>query len=223
MGFVKFPSKWIRDEGLHGFRGGDGVLELKTLFALTIANGALQRRLQRPKESFPASLDVLSDLAHVARPHAVRGVDLLLKRGLIKRVLGDWRAAGVGHRSSFFSFTSPPTPFLKFPAELVRDSHLLSHARLRNRRSLAALQLYLLLGAFRENESGVSRLGYDAMERYGVVRDTIKAGLDLLITAGLVGLHRPNEMGHTYMYNLLGLERPRSRTAAAAGPREWSL
>ncbi len=226
MGFIRLPTRWIRDGGLSEFSHHPGVLELKVLFALALAKGNHQRHLKKEVDTFPATLDTISDEAHVARPAATEGIKLLVARGLVARCDRPTPCSpDIAPRTSFFAFAPPTIPFFKFPVEHVQRSGLLSHLRLRNRRSLAALQVYLLLGAFRDNDSGVSRMGYDSMVTYGLRRESIKGGIDLLINSGLISVYRPDERDRTLQYRLQGIwtraEKAASRPTglAPAGTR----
>lgn len=207
MSFVRIPTTWIHKGLLDDFNvRSAGVLELKVYFALLIAKGQYQQRTRHEAQSFPATIDEISSLAHVSRPHAVEGLRLLRKRLLIKVGRSEWRKAGVGHRTKFHQLRGDPIPFFKFPWEWVAESGLLKHLRLNTRASLNALKVYLLLGAFRDNKSGVSRMSHDTMRRYGVNHNAIREAVDLLIQARLVGLHRSESRAMSNQYRLTGMD-----------------
>lgn len=214
MSFVRVPTTWIRDRQLSKLKvRSGGVLELKVYFALVIAKGDYQRRMKSEEKSFPATIDEISAVAHVSRPHAVEGLRLLRVRKLIKVGRSEWRKANVGHRTTFHEFRGAPMPFFKFPWQRVAESPLLKHLRLNTRASLNALKLYLLLGAFRDNRSGVSRMSFETMNRYGVNHNAIREAVDLLIQAGLVALRRSEERAMSNQYRLTGLDLRWQRAA----------
>jgi hypothetical protein len=206
--WVRLPTKWIRDRKLDDFKlRGGAVLELKIYFALLILKGRYQRRMRSEQESFPATLDDISATAHVSRPHAAKGVQLLRERKRIEAGRREWRKAGVGHRTTFHRLRGKKEPFFKFPWELVAISKLLEHLRLNNRNTLQALKVYLLLAAFSNNTSGVARMGYATMGLYGLNRNAIRAGVHLLIEANLISV-APSEMtGESNVYIVRGISK----------------
>jgi len=105
--FVRIPTKWIHEQKLAFLTTRSGVLELKTYFALIVLKGHYQGRMRSEEKSFPATLDDISEYAHISRPHAAAGLRLLRKRGLIKRGLKNWRRARVGHRTAFYELVGP--------------------------------------------------------------------------------------------------------------------
>lgn len=213
--FVRLPTKWIHDKKLGLLTTRDrGVLELKVYFALLILKGRYQRSMKSEEKSFPATLDEISEHAHVSRPHALQGLQRLRKRKLIKVGQKLWRRAGVGHRTTFHTLLGPEKPFFKFPWELIERSDLLRHLRLNNRGSLNALKVYLILATFSNNQSGVSRISHKKMSEYGAHHNVIRAGVDLLISAGLVAVYRYEHREYSNAYVLSGVSRYTKRTAS---------
>jgi hypothetical protein len=207
MGFVRFPLDWIHDGQLEDVTLPNGVLELKVLLALAIAKGYYQRKQGGERDAFPATLETLSDIAHVSRPRAHDGLQLVRQRGVVVAAPSEWKRAGVGRRTMFHRFAGSPTPFFMLPAETLLHSKLLKNTRVHNRYALAALKVYLVLAAIRNRESGISRIGYTRLEEYGIKREAIRAGIDLLINANLVAVNRAESREHSNEYKLLGIHR----------------
>jgi hypothetical protein len=228
MGFVKIHTAWIFERGLDAFEHPAGVITLKVFYALALAKGLYQRKRLKEVESFPASLDQLTDLAHVSRTHASDGLGALRELKMIETGDSDWQGAGVGRRTTFHRFSKTEGGFFMLPVEHFKRSNLLRNVRVRNRIGLGALKLYLLLGALRQNGSGISRIGYQAIdENYGVTRDVIKQSIDLLINTGLVDVNRPEERDQTYVYRLTGIlsrhARSKHKRAKVKRPKHTRL
>lgn len=202
MRFVMLPTKWIQDGGLAEFGQAD-VPALKAYFGLAILRGRYERE-HEVVSWFPASLSQIAAAGHLSRNAAHEGVRGLLARGIIKRRENAGWSFGVQARTAAFRFTGGTDRYFTFPYEHIARRSLLEHLR-RGRRALAALQVYLLLGAFRDNASGMSSIKYSTMVSYGVPRDAIHAGLMLLYQATLVARMEPNPKRPYLHYFIVGI------------------
>lgn len=205
LAFVMFPTGWIHEGRLAEFRQAD-VWALKALFGLAIMRGTLERRRESTHQRFPASVAEIARAAHLSRNDAVRGVRTLMERGIIERDENRGAEFGAHPRTSVFRFAGKEKPYFPFPFAFFEKQRLLEHLR-RGAGALAALQTYLLLGAFRDNASGMSRLGYDKLESYGVRREHIHRGLMVLCQAGVVTLYEATETRRYPLYFLHGIRR----------------
>lgn len=220
-GFSRLPSWWIQDGRLNDFKVPNGLPTLKTLVALAIIKGRFQRRrIGRGLEFFPASITELAEIAGTHRMEIVRSLDLLKSLKLIQRLELDPTALEAPRRTAVYGFTAPVTPFLPLPFVHLERAEFPSSLRLRSATNLAALKIYLLLGAFRNNRDGCTMLGYEKIIDYsGLKRIDIPRALNLLVTAGLVATRQPdfeNEFFAT-RYFLRGLNKAPHLSRGDAG------
>ncbi len=209
--FSKLPSWWIDYSTLEKFKNRDGVSHLKTLMALAIARGQFERKQQRHGESFPASIDTLSDHAHLRRRDVVDSCRFLVRKEILRRVK-EPPCAGLHPRTSIFEFNSVRGGgFFPVPYKHLDGSGLLQ-LRSRSPTLLTALKCYLVFGRLRNTESGRSRIGYSKLEDYAIKRKYIRRALSLLIEHGLVEVMNARELDeldpserHTNEYLLKGL------------------
>ena len=180
--FALMPTQWVRDGALKLFQLPTGVAELKTLLALAIARGKFgeQQAWSTNAAAFPASLTDLSDLAHLNRTKVCSALKGLRKMGRIKEGLP---ASGIGGRAKTFEFADPEQPFFPFPFQYFAAEDVLGSFREASPVTLNALRMYFVLGCVRNSASGISSIGYDALDRYGVSRTTIRSAMSLLISA----------------------------------------
>jgi hypothetical protein len=209
-GFAKVPSRWIQEGKLQEFKLPDGVPMLKTFIALAIAKGRFQRRpIGRDLEFFPATVTDLTDIACVHRTEVVRSLGLLQALGLIERLTVDPVPLGQHRRTAIYGFSGGVRPFLPLPFIHWERAEFLQGLRLRSAINLAALKVFLLLAAFRDNRSRCAMMSYDKIGEYaGIKRVDIPRALNMLVTGGLLYTRQPDPDNQIFAtrYFLRGLD-----------------
>jgi predicted transcriptional regulator len=204
--------------GLHQFKLPDGLPILKTLLALAIARGRHERRpIGRGLEFFPVSITALTEIASLHRQVVVRSLVALRSLGLIERLKIDPVVLKAPRRTSVYGFAPPATPFLPLPFIHLERAEFLPSLRVRTAVNLAALKVYLLLAALRDNRSGCSMTGYEKIAEYtGLKRIDIPRAVNLLLGAGLISTRQLDFENNFYAtrYYLRGLDKAPHLSAA---------
>ena len=221
--FARLPTEWIHDGLLKNFTVRD-AWALKVIFGLAVLRGRYERRRKQPVLWFPASVGDLAEAAHLSRNAAMEGARRAEELKVIQSEKGRGaRMLGAHQRTTGFRFAGPQTPFFPFPAAHVEATGFLGNIH-RGQAATAALKIYLLLGAFRNNKSSMSSLSYGSMvDRGGVQRAFIRRGLSLLHTGQLVdAFPADGERHHFNRYFIHGLTRlpPLSAAVKDATPLE---
>ncbi len=214
--FTRLPTSWIHRGGLRRF-GPQQVWGLKVIFGLAIIWGSYERRRKQPVRWFPASLSQTAEASHLSRNDALEGIRQVADAGIVEQRRDCGAEFGVHPRTSAFSFSGDPEPYFAFPHFHVAESGFLGQLR-RGQVALAALKIYLLLGTFRNNRSGMSFLSYGSMGMHGAVHRTyIRAALSVLYEHQLLVKVPPAGRGVTYsQYFIQGLVRPAPAQAGSS-------
>lgn len=176
--WVKLPVSWIRDSGLSQFRwakGGGGRETAALMVLAAVAHHA-------PEGTAKLSYDALTERLGISRAMVSAGLDILTARGIITR----------GSRQSVYVLNdyTENANWGKFPAKKLYSGGALQAFRnftLRNKAELDALKLYFLFVAMRDNDLNAAQISYDKIvERTGVRRESIAAGLSLLVVNNLI-------------------------------------
>jgi hypothetical protein len=197
--WAKFPSKWIRthvdeESGRYALseltwrdHGGSAIAALCILMSLAI------RLNQSNKQLFPSK--------GVVRPTtvAVSYEDLRQMTGFAKSaiarglsILEAWKAietAKVGRENKYRLLgLDEPGAWCQLPqASLIKGSELLLKPLPRNRATLNATKVYLVLLALRNRELNTAAISYSKITDYtGVRREDIAQALGILATMNLI-------------------------------------
>ncbi len=205
--WVQLPTQWIlKDKGLTWFRwggldgaGADNVAAL--ILLLVIAHHA-EEETGRAEITY----DEIEKVAGLSRAKISKALGILEQRGLVTRK--------VGGRSFFQLAGYGMPPWAKLPAKHLYAAGKITAFRdlsLRQRSQLDALKVYLLVAAFRSNETNVANISYDVIEDYtGIDRNRVKAATSVLASWSMVYIdHKPstnNPYGVANAYRLPGLD-----------------
>jgi len=232
IAWAKFPSRWIK-----GYAPGeapnraelDGALKQLTwrehrsaatyailvLIALAVlANRAGHAsKIRPPAGRVAATYDQLEELTLVSRRSISRAIQVLEQVGALQvdrtglpnvytlvgvATGGDWCKLP----QDYLVKRGPALQRLGFARQLARDKGTLN-----------ALKLYVLLLTMRDDKSGVARLGYDKIEAYaGIRREEIQAAISMLLNNRLCTIvtseqmdYEPGERAHN-RYRILGFK-----------------
>lgn len=190
---------------------GPGVTALKLYLAIVGRAGASRERTGSP-DAILLTYGDLSEITDVSR--AMVAVGLRRLDGLIRV------EPGSGRRPNSYRIEGFPGAgeggWAKLPwAHLLRTGAF-SHFSSRSRLDLAALKLYLLFLAFRDNATNEAAIAYEKIQGYtGLGRREIRRGVSKLIESELVtlysgrdtGVHRDDGRYWFNRYVIRGLER----------------
>lgn len=194
------PTWWIRDHRLDRFTGGQqagkSIAALKVLMAVSMLANFHSRKARN-------SLSDLESLTGLSRPMVIAGIDELESNGLLQ-------VDRTGHINEYELF-SPETDrsWGKLPYETLRK-HLPEISN-RGAITLAALKTYLLLVAWRPNQSLVIAIGHEKIrEETAIQTRHVRPALDVLINHVLIRLSvNEGAPGESYashnVYRVLGL------------------
>ena len=176
--WVKLPSEWIEDGGLHAFRWsmkepGVGASEAAALMVLL----AIAHRADLGTGVARITYGELVAATGISRSKIADGLDILEARGVIVRC--------VAGRSTF-ALTSygPGDRWAQVPAKPLYDSTgaimAFEDFHLRKRAELDALKIYLAIAARRDTQQNIAWMTYEKIRTYaGVEYGYIKPALGL--------------------------------------------
>jgi len=213
--WAKFPSRWIKgydapyspkETDAHGALAylswsqykSSGTYALLVLIALaSLANDQQRTRNRRELGYVRATYEDIHQLTLLAKASISKALRALEDLGVLNvdkegsahvyelvgiNVNGDWCML--------------PNVFLLKGSNTLRRM-MFVHENARRKTTLNTLKIYLLLLAFRDTKSGVSRLGYDNIERYGAIRrEDIRAAISTLLANGLCSIVTTAEMAY---------------------------
>jgi hypothetical protein len=218
--WVKMPTKWILNKEnppLVGFqwKGNDKSAHISAIMLyLTISHHVNDT----PNRQFPEighaklSFTELMDITDISRAKVAEGLSVLTAKGLIEKIVTDktniYRIYNYGVGS-----------WGKLPAKLLYDKSMkyimaFKHFNLRIKNELNALKLYLLLVAFRNNDTNYATISYKTITYYtGIHRNEIKSAISLLINIKFIQLDKTSsEMDPdktVNLYRIVGIDRYR--------------
>lgn len=216
--WVKMPSYWIRDpERLPlATLKWVGPTKADQIAALMLYIVLVHHATDEPDADSPTkgvcrlTYDKLAGITGLSRAKISGGLKLLVNLGLVS-------VSGANTRPVYkIEDYSSPRGWAKLPAKgLYTPSYdrvaPFHHFHLRSRNELNALKIYLVIVAFRHNDTNHAQIGYDRIsELTGVHKGDIRLALSLLINLGLIQLTKTqskiNEFSTSNMYRLCHLD-----------------
>ncbi|MCC6808068.1 MAG: hypothetical protein IT381_11640 [Deltaproteobacteria bacterium] len=207
-GFVKMPTDWVLQPAvITSFSGSEAVTLLKTYYGLLILKGQLEFHARRSCINFVASLDDVAEAGSIGRSAGMSAAKVLADRGLVTR---DFITRPTDRKSMISCYSLPLSPagtgWGPFPWRQVESGRFLRSIHQRTGVTLAALKLFLLLVALRENRSGYSRVTYPKItQRLGIERRHIRAALSLLMESELLHMDSRERREDSNLYFVRGL------------------
>ncbi|MEX1668378.1 helix-turn-helix domain-containing protein [Zhongshania guokunii] len=204
--WVRMPSWWMKgDEGLSlaDFSPRDKGASIAALMLyIMLCTRAVQKRTEEFQVGTArVTYDDIADATGLSRAMIRKAVTKLEANGMI-------RVKSYRKQNIYEIVSHDVSPWAKLPKKhlygiskegqigvFVRDFHL------RAKNELNALKLYCVLLAFRDNDSNVVFIGYEAISEYtGIVRNEIRSAISFLVTHDLIhldkvvknGVHRAN-------------------------------
>ncbi|MGQ7860228.1 helix-turn-helix domain-containing protein [Pseudomonas sp. ADAK13] len=197
--FSKCPTWWIRDPqiGLIKFGGGKSAgLNIAALKCFLAISTSIDFHSQKAK----LSISDLEALTGLSRPMVIRGLQVLVERGMVK----------VDKTAHIYEYeltsTRKDEGWGKIPYERIRKQ--LPEILNRGAIPLTALKIYLLLISLRPNGSESIPINYETMLGYlGCQRAHIRPALDILYSHTLVRitLEGSDARQRHNVYTILGI------------------
>ena len=196
---IPHPSGQGYLPGLSYLRWGQqkatGTAAIMLMFALVIRSNLDQQEFgQRKDDQVVVTYDQLQDMTLLSREMIAKGLKLL-------RELGAITATRNGNGCSYQLNGIDKPGWCKLPqAHLLDGKEFLRRLAgmreaLKRRSSLDAMKLYVLLLAFRDNSSNVTRISYSVIREYtGMRREEISIAVQLLQGAQLCRLAANEEV-----------------------------
>lgn len=179
-----------------GVHKGSGTAAIMLLFALAILSNLGQvKRGRRTDNWIVASYDELESITLLSREMVAKGLKLLRELGAItSRREGNRCAYELVGIDTDGAWCALPQDQLMQGSETLRRLAGMRET-IKRRTSLDAMKLYMLLLAFRVNNSNVARVGYELIRQYtGLRREQISMAVQLLQGAGLCRLAVDEEL-----------------------------
>lgn len=220
--WVKLPTAWIEDGGLHRFRWSQGgaanIAALMTLIAIA-------HRADADTGVARLTYTDLEGQTWLSRASIAAGLDALEREALVERnTEGRSTYHLVGYRAEDGWAKLPAAPLYQGEGIAAFE-----HFNLRRRVELDALKFYLLIAARRSRELNMALLTYDTFEeRTGVTRERIRPAITLLAASLLIHIdHLPRQGGQPGIvsgYRLAHLDtyRHMGTTGRGLDPINWS-
>ncbi|MFL6436604.1 MAG: hypothetical protein ACJ71Q_03415 [Terriglobales bacterium] len=205
--WVRLPSGWIEDHGLHGLKwapDGKGSDNTAALMALTvIAHHA-------DPESGIARLtyDSLCQATGLSRSKLSNGLGVLESIQVIGRMPDGRSTYGLANYSAVGGWG-------KFPARSMYSSGgrvaAFEDFQLRSATELNAMKLFFLFVARRGRDTNMANISYDKITEYtGILKVKIKPAISLLAAQSLVYVERlpsqASELGVANAYRIVGID-----------------
>lgn len=204
--WVQLPTKWIlQDKGLIGFRwglNGQGSDNAAALIVLMV----IAHHAEEETGVAEITYDQIEKAAGLSRMKIAKALTILEERNLVHRKAGG--------RSRFQLANYGVAPWAKLPAKRMYASGRIAafhDLSLRLISQLDALKVYLLIAAFRSNETNLANISLDVIEEYtGIDRSRLKTATSVLAGCSMVYIeHKPssqNPYGIANAYRLPGLD-----------------
>ncbi len=219
--FVRLPSQWIAQNGLKAFtwRSGKGsennAAQIVALMVLIMVAHDADQTTGIAQMTY----EQLVERASSSREKVSAGLKLLEANGLILRKTH-------GRSSIALTGFDPLKGWAKVPAKRLYYNDVVtafSRFKLRVRTELDALKLYLLLIAFRDNESNVARISYQKIAEYtGIATKNIAPAISFLNGLALIYTERApsseSDFGISNAYRIAGIDAYRHRGTQGAVP-----
>lgn len=219
--FVKMPSAWITDQTKPGlsqlkWSGQDNAGKVA---ALMLYIAIVHNVNQEPSREFSEagfvklSYSDFEKIVGLSRAKIACGLKILEELGVI--------AIDKGEKTSIYQLTgfNPKKGWAKLPCRhLYHDSciKVFNEFHLRKKNELNALKMYLLVAAFRDNDSNLTFISYERIHLYtGVPENEIRSAISLLVNLNLTQVDRALDtkkeeenwtMKSRNIYRLIGLK-----------------
>lgn len=176
---------------------GGGTAAIMVLFALAIKSNLDQKvHGRRTNNQVIATYEDLAALTNLSRGPIAKGLKLLRELGAIT-VLKN----GNGCIYSLQGIDTDDGGYCELPQGHLLDGHNVMrrlkglHTAIKNRSSLDAMKLYMLMLALRDRKSNVARASYATIREYtGMRKEEISVAVQLLQGAQLIRLARDEEV-----------------------------
>jgi hypothetical protein len=175
---------------------GGATAAIMVLFALAIKSNLDQKKDgQRINNQVIATYEDLMALTNLSRGPIAKGLELLRELGAITTKKNGngciYTLEGIDVAGGYCEL---PQDHLLDGQNVMRRLKGL-HIAIKNRSSLDAMKLYMLLLAFRERKFNVARVSYVAIRQYtGMRKEEISVAVQLLMGAHLIRLARDEEV-----------------------------
>ena len=205
--WVKLPTRWLRQSNIQlilptmAWRGDrkSNYIACLMIYIVFVQHARrytnedfddIANEVELPYEDGEVNLSYndLQEITGLSRVKVSSGIKLLIDYGLISRI-GDDNIIGkkaryrLAHCEDRYGWGKLPYRKLYGGGKLraFQEFHL------RKRTELDALKIYLVLIAFRDNQSNSTRISFDKISDYtGVHRSLIKAALSFLVVHNLI-------------------------------------
>ncbi|RUU10808.1 hypothetical protein EOD10_20205 [Mesorhizobium sp. M7A.T.Ca.TU.009.01.3.2] len=205
--WVMLPTGWIRDGGLKPLRWRSGTGSGNTAALMNLVGIA---HVIDEQGSAKITYDALCLATGLSRAKVSEGLSVLEALNLIDR-------APQGRSTFKLVGFNPKEGWGKLPARNLYSDGVIaafSDFRLRSVAELNALKMFLLIVAFRDNDTNHAHLSYDKFEELaGIDRGRIRSALSVLTYTGLVHTvrlaSRSNKFAVSHAYRLAGIDSHR--------------
>jgi DNA-binding transcriptional ArsR family regulator len=199
--FAKMPSDWIRNPtkpGLAQLQSGRRQGYAEYVAALMLYIAIVHNANQEPNQDYAAegyaklSYSDFEKIVGLSRATISSGLKVLEEQKII--------AVDKGRRTSVYQLPdyNPKKGWAKLPYRYFYKEgaiRFFSDFHLRKVTELNALKLYLLVTAFRNNESNLTMIAYEKIHQYtGIPVNDIRSALSLLVTLELIQIDRVTEV-----------------------------
>lgn len=207
--FIKMPTGWIQHEKkLLLFTGkdvGDGVAALKLYIAIALRANDRENSDLRLGETV-VTYDMLSEMTSLSRALIARGIEKLKTTGIV--------SVEAGHANRYLLTNYDANKgWGKLPCSIYKNKYEIKGFRNlspRNRASLNALKLYLLVVAFRSRATNYASISHEKIEANAGIRiNDVATASSILASNELIKVHHIQDAtkGHYYtVYRPSGLE-----------------
>lgn len=175
---------------------GGATAAIMVLFALAIKSNLVQKKDGlRVNNQVVATYEDIMALTNLSRGPIAKGLELLRELGAITTKKNGngcvYTLEGIDVGGGYCEL---PQDYLLNGQTVMRRLRGL-HTAIKNRSSLDAMKLYMLLLAFRDRKWNVSRVSYVAIRQYtGMRKEEISIAVQLLLGAQLIRLARDEEV-----------------------------
>lgn len=194
--FVKMPSAWITDQtkpGLSQLKWGGqdnaGKIAALMLYIAIVHNVNPEPNREYSEAGFAKlSYSDLEKIVGLSRAKIASGLKILEELGII--------AIDKNEKTSVYRLVgyNPKQGWAKLPyRHLYHDSciKVFNEFHLRKKNELNALKMYLLVAAFRDNDSNHTFISYEKIHQYtGIPENDIRSAISFLVNLNLIHVDR---------------------------------
>lgn len=143
--------------------------------------------------------DEITEMSGISRTLVARALNKLVEMGLIKNLTeysGAYALVGYGYKG----WAKLPKKALTYGKKEIAFFHQMS---LRNKTELHALKIFIILMAFRSNDTNHANLSYEKIKHYtGVSENDIRKALSYLTVHGLIHVDKSPASNSAYQQNV---------------------